>query len=116
MSNKAFSDMVARVVVATCVMIVVLGLTFQATSADLRHDHVAFSTVVESRKIWLGECGVLLLLPLVVLLGSLSIAVHRLSIQFNVAYHGIFQSLGAILLRVSLIADGLVRFFPQSKS
>jgi hypothetical protein len=112
MLTREFTAMVNRVVTIACVVVVVIGLVYQVISAELRHDPVLFSTVVESRQTWLGDWGVFPIIFVVILLGIVYKALFIVSKQLDNSVNVIRVELGGLLLRVSSAIEGVKGFLP----
>jgi hypothetical protein len=112
MLAKEFTAMVIRVIAITCSVVAFLGLVFQATGAELRRDPIAFSTVVESRQTWLGGWGVLPIMCIFIYFGILYIALLNVSKQLETSVMLLRVDLGAILLRISPVVEGVKSFIP----
>ena len=64
-----------QLAVSFCVLTVIIGITFQVCAVELRDDPIAFATVVESRQLWVGGGGVLVIIAVALILTNIKVSI-----------------------------------------
>ena len=64
-----------QIVIFFCVFVALLAITFQVCAIELRDDPIAFETIAESRQLWIGGGGVLVIIGVTLVLVNIKVSV-----------------------------------------